>query len=48
MNRFGAMIGTLAVGRRVVVQHARALPQWSVWVWVKITAAPDACRGAWK
>ena len=39
MKKFGAMIGTSPLGQRRLVSTPRAPPQWSVWVWVKMTAA---------
>jgi alkyl sulfatase BDS1-like metallo-beta-lactamase superfamily hydrolase len=48
MNRLGAMIGTLPSASMASSNTPRAPPQWSVWVWVKMTAATGRLPRCWK
>ncbi len=48
MKRLGAMIGTLPLASIASSITPRAPPQWSVWVWVKITAATGRLPRCWK
>ncbi len=48
MNRFGAMIGTLPLESVASSSTPRAPPQWSVWVWLKITAETGRLPRCWK
>src|SRR5881396_1254372 len=48
MKKFGAMIGTRPLASASSSSTPRAPPQWSVWVWVKITAATGRLPRCWK